>query len=87
MMDNELKQYLTDMEERLNGRFDQRIDDMEERFDARLEKVETNLLTAFHGWARAMEIRVRGVSAVAQGFDERLGLAEERISELERKRK
>ena len=42
-MDNELKQYLTEMEERLN---------------ARVEKSETNLLTAFHGWARAMEIRV-----------------------------
>jgi hypothetical protein len=46
-MDHELKQYLEAMEERLN---------------ARIEKVETNLLTAFHGWARSMEIRVRGVS-------------------------
>jgi hypothetical protein len=75
-MDNELKQYLTDMEGRLNKRFDEGI-----------EKVETSLLTGFHGWARAMEIRVRGVSGVTTGFDERLALAEERISELERKRK
>jgi hypothetical protein len=71
MMDNELKQYLVDMEERLN---------------ARVEKVETNLVTTFRGWARAMEIRVRGVSSVTAGFDERLALAEERISALERKR-
>jgi hypothetical protein len=46
-MDNELKQNLAEMEERLNQRLGERI-----------EKVETNLLTAFHGWARAMEIRV-----------------------------
>jgi hypothetical protein len=76
MMDNELKQYLMEMEGRFNKRLDERI-----------EKAETNLLGAFHGWARAMEIRVRGVSGVTSGFDERLALAEERISELERKRK
>jgi len=75
-MDNELKQHLIDMEGRFNKRFDKRI-----------EKAETNLLTAFHGWARSMEIRVRGVSAVTTGFDERLALAEERISELERKQR
>ncbi len=80
MMDNELKQYLVDMEGRL-------VEEIEGRLNARIEKVETNLLTAFHGWARAMEIRVRGVGAVAAGFDERLALAEERISELERRRK
>jgi predicted nuclease with TOPRIM domain len=93
-MDNELKQYLTDMEGRfsgrledMEGRFNGRLEDIKERFDERIEKVETNLLTAFHGWARTMEIRVRGVSAVTAGFDERLALAEERIAELERRRK
>jgi hypothetical protein len=83
MMDNELKQYLVEMEGRLNTR----AEAIEERLDARIEKSETNLVTAFHGWARAMEIRVRGVAGMATGFDERLALAEERISELERKRK
>jgi hypothetical protein len=87
MMDNELKQYLVEMEERLGTRLDGRVEGLEGRVNARIEKVETNLLTAFHGWARAMEIRVRGVSGVTTGFDERLALAEERISELERKRK
>ena len=73
-MDNELKQYLTEMEGRL-------VEGIEGRLDARIEKVETNLLTAFHGWARSMEIRVRGVSGATAGFDERLALAEERISD------
>jgi DNA repair exonuclease SbcCD ATPase subunit len=94
MMDNELKQHLDEMEERLNARaealeerLNARAEVLEERLDTRIEKVETNLLTAFHGWARAMEIRVRGVAGITTGFDERLALAEERISELERKRK
>ena len=77
-MDQELKQYLEAMEARTAA--------MERRLEARIEKVETNLLSAFHGWARGMEIRVRGVSGMATGFDERLALAEERISELERRK-
>ncbi len=40
-MDNERKQYLMEMQERLNA-----------HVDSRVGKVETNLLTAFHGWAR-----------------------------------
>jgi hypothetical protein len=71
VMDEELKQYLEAMEKRVN---------------TRIEKSETNLLSAFHGWARAMEIRVRGVSGMATGFDERLALVEERVSDLERKK-
>lgn len=50
-----------------------------------LERVETRLLSAFHGWARTMEIRVRTTSSSVAGFEERLALAEERIGELERK--
>jgi hypothetical protein len=52
---------------------------------AGIEKSENNLLRAFHGWARSMEIRVRGVSSVATGFEERLAFVEERISEVERR--
>jgi len=74
-MENELKNHLDAMEARLMT-----------HIDTRIEKSETNLLTAFHGWARAMEIRVRGVSGMATGFDERPALVEERVSELERKK-
>jgi hypothetical protein len=45
-----------------------------------------NLLTAFHGWARPMEIRVNGMTSVVMGFDERLALVEQRVSEIERKK-
>jgi hypothetical protein len=60
-MDQELRQYLEAMETRMNARADARIEAPEERVNARIEKTGTNLLTAFHGWARTMEIRVRGV--------------------------
>jgi hypothetical protein len=77
-MDQELKSYLEAMEERLAHR-------LEVNLAERIEKSENNLLRAFHGWARSMEIRVRGVSGVAVGFEERLSLVEERVSEVERR--
>lgn len=72
-MDEELRQYLAAMEARMN-----------ERMEKTVEKTETKLLTAFHRWSRAMEIRVRNNTSAVYGFDERLAIAEERISELER---
>ena len=70
---------LLEMEERL---FKHIVDHVDER----VERTETKLLSAFHGWSRSMEIRVRSVSSMTMGFDERLALAEERIGELERRK-
>jgi len=46
---------------------------LEERLKAhteeQLERLETKLLTAFHGWARSIEIRVRTDEATAHGVD------------------
>jgi hypothetical protein len=84
-MDQDLKEYLDGNFSRIDERFvsvDQRFAEMEQR----IEKVETNLLGAFYGWARPMEIRVDGMTKTVMGFDERLALAERRISELERRR-
>ena len=61
------------------------VADLKGYVNERSEKVETRLLSAFHGWARAMEIKVRGMSTITTGFDERLSLIEERVSNLERK--
>jgi hypothetical protein len=36
--------------------------------NGRIEKCETNLLKAFHGWARSMEIRQRGATSSVAGF-------------------
>ena len=69
-MDQELKQYLQDMEQRVYDR---------------IEKTETNLLKAFHKWARPMELRVNGMTTLVTGFDERLALIESRLFDLETK--
>lgn len=73
-MDEDLRAYLTEVEERLKAHVSREC-----------ERVETKLLQAFHGWSRSMEIRVRNAATSVAGFDERLALAEERISELERR--
>jgi len=55
-------------------------------YEGPIETTETSLLGAFYGWARPMEVRVQGISTMMLGFDERLALSDQRISELERKR-
>ena len=51
-----------------------------------IERVETNLVTEFHKWARTYEVRARSTTTVVHGFEERLGFLEERVSDLERRR-
>ena len=91
-MDQELKQYLDSNFARIDERFEEvdkrfeRVDKRFEELEARIEKTETNLLTAFHGWARPMELRVGNMTTIVMGFEERITLAEQRISQLERKR-
>jgi hypothetical protein len=83
-MDLELRQYLDAKFARIDQRFDRIIGEpsaerptlqtMEDRLLARIDKFEATLLNAFRGGTRPMSC------------EERLALAEQRISELERKR-
>lgn len=70
---SELQTELKALEERLKTYMGEQI-----------ERLETKLLTAFHGWARSIEIRVRTDEASAHGVDERVALLEERVSRIER---
>ncbi len=54
-LDNELKQHLDAMEARLTVAKKSHVSEQ-------CERLETSLLTAFHGWARPHEIRARSVS-------------------------
>ena len=85
----DLKSYVDARSESVKSYVDERSQGLEGRLktyvDERCEKVETRLLTAFHGWARTMEIKIRGLSTITSGFDERLSFMEERLSQLERK--
>ena len=51
--------------------------DLEERLIERMRDVQTEVLRAFHNWARPAEIKIRS-------HEERLTLLEERISDIER---
>lgn len=76
-MDDGTRQHLEAVEQRLAAR----IDDLRGDVRQQIERTENNLLSAFYGWARTMEIKVRSLHA----FDERLSVVEERLAELERK--
>jgi hypothetical protein len=64
---------------------EKKLGETEARLRANTEKVETNLLTAFHSWARTYEIQARGLNYTVASFGERLGLVEERLAEVERR--
>jgi hypothetical protein len=64
----------------------QALSDLETRMSQRLEATETKLLTAFHDWAGTYEVRARGTSVAVRDLDERLGMIEERVAKLERRR-
>jgi chemotaxis protein CheY-P-specific phosphatase CheC len=72
------------MEQRLEGKIDAAADRLATQLGEKIRESETKLLSAFHSWSRSMEIRVRSANSNVANFDERLALAEERISELER---
>jgi hypothetical protein len=48
------------------------LEKLQESLEKRIEKTDTKLLSAFHGWARSMEICVRHSNQNVFGMDERL---------------
>ena len=69
------KQDLTD----LRAHVDQGLGRLEERLIEKMRDLQTEVLRAFHDWARAVELKLRSLPAI----EERLGLLEERISRIE----
>jgi hypothetical protein len=64
----------------LRSHVDQRLDHVDARFDQVIEAtrdMQTEVLRAFHNWARPAEVKLRS-------HEERLTLLEDRISEIER---
>ena len=86
-MDNELKQYLEAMEERLMKGTEERITAAvtasEERLVERIRDTETTLLTEFHKWASPIATRVRGRSSMLRAVDADLEYFQERLKKLE----
>lgn len=93
----ELEAVLTKFAERMESRLAEMRTELTEvrteltEMHAKIERVETSLLTAFHGWARPTEIKFRASNAKVEafgiqisGFDERVNLLEERMADVER---
>lgn len=73
-MDQELKQYLNDMEARLKMHVSEEC-----------EKVETKLLAEFWKWGRGNDQKMRRVEFSDATTVERMAILEERVFTLERK--
>jgi hypothetical protein len=72
---NQVDQRITQVEQRINQRIDQ--------LELHIEKVETNLLTAFHGWASPLEAKLRSHSAVLRALDLQDEWLDARVKKLE----
>jgi chromosome segregation ATPase len=82
---------ISELRERID-KLGERLDRVEVQVYDRIERVETNLLTAFHNWARPTEVKMRAslvkMDALGNqvgGFEERMSLLEERMYEVERR--
>jgi hypothetical protein len=51
-----------------------------------MRQIETNILTAFHGYARGVSTRLQGLDVHEQEVRARLGILEDRVLALETRR-
>lgn len=78
-VDQRFKEFRADVDQRFD-QVDQRFDQLQETLIERMRDMQTEVLRAFHSWARPFEIRLRSLPQI----EERLGLLEERVSAIER---
>ena len=84
------KKDLAEMEARLEGRLDARLNQMESRLVDELTElirdVETKLLTSFHGYGKGQAARMHSLEVSDSDFATRLAALEERVLNLETRR-
>jgi len=67
----------------IHGELNARMDHMHEDLVEKMRDMPTEVLRAFHTWARPAEIRMRKIDEI----DQRMGWLEDRVSALERRDK
>jgi chaperonin cofactor prefoldin len=82
-LDEELKQHLQAMEQRLTTRIDEVKSQVKAYVDERCERLETTLLTEFHKWASPVEMRLRSHSSVLRTLDMDFEALSDRIKRIE----
>ncbi len=75
------EQLAEQLEKKLEEKLEEKLAGMASKQD--LERVETNLLTAFHQWASPLEMRLRTHSAALRAIDAEIEYHEDRIKKLE----
>jgi hypothetical protein len=70
------KQDINELREQVGGQ----ITEVRDQLVGQMRDMQTEVLRAFHDWARPVEIKLRAIPPI----DERLGLIEERVTRLER---
>jgi len=68
----------------LDQRLTNRITETEERLTETMRDMQTEVLRAFHNWARPVEIKTRSLGAAIAGLEERISLLEERLNASDR---
>jgi len=85
-MDEELKKYLTAMEERLTTRMDQRIEASEQRLVEKMRNMQSELLRGLRASSGAPVIRLRKLEVDQSNSDaslsDRLEIVETRLLEI-----
>ena len=77
------KQDINELREQMDGQITEirgQITGVRDQLVEQMRDMQTEVLRAFHDWARPVEIKLRAIPPI----DERLGLIEERVSRLER---
>jgi hypothetical protein len=57
---------------------------LEDRLTEKMRDMQTEMLRAFHNWARPSEIKLRSQGATIAGLEERISLLEERLNDADR---
>ena len=73
--------------ESVESRLREHIETVETRLREHTEMIETKLLTEFWKWAQTAEMRYSQDHAAVAGIDGRVKAVEDRVSELERRRR
>jgi hypothetical protein len=84
LLDQKLEEKLEQkLEEKLEQKLGDRQQQIERFVDQKLERLETKLLTAFHGWASPVDARIRAHAAAIHALDLEQEAMKRRLDKLD----
>ena len=86
MSDFATKQDIQDLKQELKQEFRQDLKNLADMLTELARQVETNLLTAFHSYAKGQSARMHSTEVANSALAERMAALEERVLNLETRR-